>query len=406
MLTADPQVAELVAAEERRQAEHLVLIPSENYASAAVRAANGSVLTDKYSEGYADRRYYEGNAIVDRIELLAVERARALFGVDYANVQPYSGSPANLAVYLAFAEPGDTVMGMALPAGGHLTHGHSVSATGRWFRAVHYGVRRDSGRIDLDEVRATALRERPRIIFCGGTAIPRQIDFAGFAEIARETGAILAADIAHIAGLVAGGAHPTPAGHADVITTTTHKTLRGPRGAMVMSAARHAEALERAVFPGLQGGPHDHTTAAIAIALREAAAPEFADYAHAVVANAQALADALLERGFDLVSGGTDNHLILIDLTNKGVSGRPAAQALDRAGIVTNRNAIPFDPRKPMDPSGLRLGTPAITTRGMGPEEMRTIARWIDEGIAGDDATLARIRGEVLDLTAAFPVPR
>jgi len=406
MLTADPQVAELVAAEERRQAEHLVLIPSENYASAAVRAANGSVLTDKYSEGYADRRYYEGNAIVDRIELLAVERARALFGVDYANVQPYSGSPANLAVYLAFAEPGDTVMGMALPAGGHLTHGHGVSATGRWFRAVHYGVRRDTGRIDLDEVRALALRERPRIIFCGGTAIPRLIDFEGFGEIARETGAILAADIAHIAGLVAGGAHPTPVGHADVITTTTHKTLRGPRGAMVMSTARHAEALERAVFPGLQGGPHDHTTAAIAIALREAAAPEFADYAHAVVANAQALAEALLERGFELVSGGTDNHLILIDLTNKGVSGRPAAQALDRAGIVSNRNAVPFDPRKPMDPSGLRLGTPAITTRGMGPEEMRTIARWIDEGIAGDDATLARIRGEVLELTAAFPVPR
>jgi glycine hydroxymethyltransferase len=406
MLTADPQVADLIAAEERRQAEHLVLIPSENYASAAVRAANGSVLTDKYSEGYADRRYYEGNAIVDRIELLAIERARDLFGVDYANVQPYSGSPANLAVYLAFAEPGDTVMGMALPAGGHLTHGHSVSATGRWFRAVHYGVRRDSGRIDLDEVRALALRERPRIIFCGGTAIPRLIDFEGFAQIARETGAILAADIAHIAGLVAGGAHPTPVGHADVITTTTHKTLRGPRGAMVMSTACHAEALERAVFPGLQGGPHDHTTAAIAIALREAAAPAFADYAHAVVANAQALAEALLERGFELVSGGTDNHLILIDLTNKGVSGRPAAQALDRAGIVSNRNAIPFDPRKPLDPSGLRLGTPAITTRGMGVNEMRTIARWIDEGIAGDDATLARIRGEVLELTAAFPVPR
>jgi len=406
MLATDPQVADLVAAEERRQAEHLVLIPSENYASAAVRAANGSVLTDKYSEGYADRRYYEGNAIVDQIELLAIDRARALFGVDYANVQPYSGSPANLAVYLAFAEPGDTVMGMALPAGGHLTHGHSVSVTGRWFRAVHYGVRRDTGRIDLDEVREIALRERPRLIFCGGTAIPRLIDFEGFAQIARETGAILAADIAHIAGLVAGGAHPTPVGHADVITTTTHKTLRGPRGAMVMSTARCAEALERAVFPGLQGGPHDHTTAAIAIALREAAQPEFSDYAHAVVANARALAEALLERGFDLVSGGTDNHLILIDLTSKGVSGRPAAQALDRAGIVANRNAIPFDPRKPMDPSGLRIGTPAITTRGMGPDEMRTIARWIDEGIAADEATLARIRGEVLELTAVFPVPR
>jgi glycine hydroxymethyltransferase len=406
VLTADPQIADLVAAEERRQAEHLVLVPSENYTSAAVRAASGSRLTDKYSEGYAGRRYYEGNAVVDAIETLAVERAKHLFGVDYANVQPYSGSPANLAVYLAFCAPGDTVMGMSLAAGGHLTHGHTVSATGRWFRAVHYGVRRDTGRIDLDEVREIALRERPRIIFCGGTAIPRLIDFEGFAAVARDAGAILVADIAHIAGLVAGGAHPTPVGHADAITTTTHKTLRGPRGAMLMSTARHAEALERAVFPGLQGGPHDHTTAAIAIALREAAQPEFADYANAVVANARALAEALLERGFELVSGGTDTHLILIDLTNKGVTGRPAAQALDRAGIVTNRNAIPFDPRRPMDPSGLRIGTPAITTRGMGPDEMRTVARWLDEGIAGDDATLARIRGEVLELTGGFPVPR
>jgi glycine hydroxymethyltransferase len=409
MRTVDPEVADLVAAEERRQAEHIGLIPSENYTSAAVRAASGSALTDKYSEGYPGKRYYEGNAVVDVLEELAVERARTLFGVEYANVQPYSGSPANLAVYLAFCEPGDTVLGMSLPAGGHLTHGWSVSATGRWFRAVHYGVRRDTGRIDLDEVREVALRERPRVIWCGGTAIPRVIDFAGFAAIAAETGAILAADIAHIAGLVAGGAHPSPAPHADVITTTTHKTLRGPRGAMVMSRAPHAEALERAVFPGLQGGPHDNTTAAIAIALHEAAAPAFADYARAVVANAAALADALLERGFDLVSGGTDNHLILIDLTPKGVSGRPAAQALDRAGIVCNRNAIPFDPRKPLDPSGLRIGTPAVTTRGMGPAEMGEIARWIDEGVtaagAGDEAALARIRTEVLELTAAFPIP-
>ena len=409
MRTVDPEVADLVAAEERRQAEHIGLIPSENYTSPAVRAASGSALTDKYSEGYPGKRYYEGNAVVDVLEELAVERARTLFGVEYANVQPYSGSPANLAVYLAFCEPGDTVLGMSLPAGGHLTHGWNVSATGRWFRAVHYGVGRESGRIDLDEVRELALRERPRVIWCGGTAIPRVIDFAGFAAIAAETGAILAADIAHIAGLVAGGAHPSPAPHADVITTTTHKTLRGPRGAMVMSRAPHADALQRAVFPGLQGGPHDHTTAAIAIALHEAAAPEFGDYARAVVANAAALAEALLERGFDLVSGGTDNHLILIDLTPKGVSGRPAAQALDRAGIVCNRNAIPFDPRKPLDPSGLRVGTPAVTTRGMGPAEMGEIARWIDEGVtaagAGDEAALARIRTEVLELTAAFPIP-
>ena len=409
MRTTDVEVADLVAAEECRQAEHIGLIPSENYTSAAVRAASGSVLTDKYSEGYPGKRYYEGNAVVDVLEELAVERARSLFGVEYANVQPYSGSPANLAVYLAFCEPGDTVMGMALPAGGHLTHGWSVSATGRWFRAVHYGVRRDTGRIDLDEVRDVALRARPRVIFCGGTAIPRLIDFAGFAAIAAESGAILAADIAHIAGLVVGGAHPSPAPHADVITTTTHKTLRGPRGAMVMSRAAHADALERAVFPGLQGGPHDNTTAAIAIALREAAAPGFADYAHAVVANAVALAEALLERGFDLVSGGTDNHLILIDLGSKGVSGRPAAQALDRAGIVCNRNAIPFDPRKPLDPSGLRIGTPAVTTRGMGAQEMQAIAGWIDRGVtaarAGDEDALAGIRAEVLELTEAFPIP-
>jgi glycine hydroxymethyltransferase len=409
MRAVDPEVADLVAAEERRQSEHIGLIPSENYTSAAVRAASGSVFSDKYSEGYPGKRYYEGNAVVDVLEELAVERARTLFGVEYANVQPYSGSPANLAVYLAFCEPGDTVLGMSLPAGGHLTHGWSVSATGRWFRAVHYGVRRDTGQVDLDEVRDVALRERPRVIFCGGTAIPRLIDFAGFAEIAAEAGAILAADIAHIAGLVVGGAHPSPAPHADVITTTTHKTLRGPRGAMLMSRAPHAEALERAVFPGLQGGPHDHTTAAIAVALHEAAAPEFAAYAHAVVANAAALADALLERGFDLVSGGTDNHLILIDLTSKGVSGRPAAQALDRAGIVCNRNTIPFDPRKPLDPSGLRIGTPAVTTRGMGPGEMGVIARWIDEGVAaaaaGAEQELARIRAEVLELTSAFPIP-
>jgi glycine hydroxymethyltransferase len=409
MRTVDPEVADLVAAEERRQAEHIGLIPSENYTSAAVRAASGSALTDKYSEGYPGKRYYEGNAVVDVLEELAVERARTLFGVEYANVQPYSGSPANLAVYLAFCEPGDTVLGMSLPAGGHLTHGWSVSATGRWFRAVHYGVRRDTGRIDLDEVREVALRERPRVIWCGGTAIPRLIDFAGFAAIAAETGAILAADIAHIAGLVVGGAHPSPAPHADVITTTTHKTLRGPRGAIVMSREPHAQALERAVFPGLQGGPHDNTTAAIAIALHEAAAPAFADYAQRVVTNAAALADALLERGFDLVSGGTDNHLILIDLTPQGVSGRPAAQALDRAGIVCNRNAIPFDPRKPLDPSGLRIGTAAVTTRGMGPAEMGEIARWIDAGVraagAGDEAALARVRGEVLELTAAHPIP-
>jgi glycine hydroxymethyltransferase len=408
-IAADPELAALVREEEERQAETLCLIPSENHVSPPVAAASGTALTNKYSEGYPGKRYYEGNTVIDRIEALAAERARRLFGADHANVQPYSGSPANLAVYLAFAQPGDTVLGMGLPAGGHLTHGWKVSVTGRWFRAVHYGVRRDTGRIDLDEVRELALRERPKLIFCGGTAIPRTIDFAAFGEIAREAGAVLVADVAHIAGLIVGGAHPTPVGHAPVITTTTHKTLRGPRGAMLLSDAEHATALDRAVFPGLQGGPHDHTTAAIAVALHEAAQPEFRDYAAAIVANARALAEALLERGLDLVSGGTDNHLILIDLTNRGVGGGAAAEALDRAGIVCNRNTVPFDPRKPLDPSGIRIGTPAVTTRGLGEAEMREIARWIDEGVAAaareDEGALARIRGEVAELAAAYPVP-
>ncbi|HEX9343864.1 MAG TPA: serine hydroxymethyltransferase, partial [Actinomycetota bacterium] len=264
---SDPEIAQLVAAEERRQAEKIRLIPSENYVSRAVLEATGTVLTNKYSEGYPGKRYYEGQQIVDQVETLAIERAKALFGVDHANVQPYSGSPANFAVYFAFLEPGDTVMGMALPMGGHLTHGWNVSVTGKWFRSVQYGVRKDTGRVDLDEVRELALKERPKLLFCGGTAIPRTIDFAGFAAIAKEAGALLVADIAHIAGLIAGGAHPTPAGHAPVISTTTHKTLRGPRGAMLMSDAEHAKALDRSVFPGLQGGPHNHTTAAIAVAL-------------------------------------------------------------------------------------------------------------------------------------------
>ncbi|GDY30761.1 serine hydroxymethyltransferase [Gandjariella thermophila] len=406
---ADPEVARLVEAEAKRQYEKIRLIPSENYVSAAVLEATGTVLTNKYSEGYAGRRYYEGQQLIDPLETLAVERARAVFGVDHANVQPYSGSPANLAVYLAFCQPGETVMGMALPMGGHLTHGWNVSATGRWFRSVQYGVRKETGRIDMDEVRELALRERPKLIFCGGTAIPRTIDFAAFAEVAREVDAILVADIAHIAGLIAGGAHPSPVGHAQVISTTTHKTLRGPRGAMLMSDAEHAKALDKAVFPGLQGGPHNHTTAAIAVALGEAAQPAFRDYAHAVVANARALAEALLERGYDLVSGGTDNHLILVDLTNRGIGGKPAAQALDRAGIELNYNTVPYDPRKPFDPSGIRLGTPAITTRGLGVEQMPTIAGWIDRAIRAtaeeDEASIERIATEVRELLDAYPMP-
>ena len=409
LAATDPAVADLLAAEEDRQARVARLIPSENYVSAAVLAATGSVFTNKYSEGYPGKRYYEGQQNVDPLETLAVDRARALFGAEHANVQPYSGSPANLAVYLAFLQPGETVMGMSLPMGGHLTHGWDVSATGRWFRPVRYGVRRDTGRIDLDEVRDTALAERPKLLFCGGTAVPRTIDFAGFAAIAAEVDAVLVADIAHISGLVAGGAHPSPVPHADVVTTTTHKTLRGPRGAMILSRAGHARALDRAVFPGLQGGPHNSTTAAIAVALAEAATPSFGAYAHAVVANARALAAGLLARGFDLVSGGTDNHLVLIDLTSRGVSGKVAARGLDRAGLETNYNTVPYDPRKPFDPSGLRIGTPAVTTRGLGVAEMDLIAGWMDAGVtaaaAGDEAALDRIAGEVAALMAAYPVP-
>jgi glycine hydroxymethyltransferase len=409
LAASDPEVATLVAEEVDRQSSTICLIPSENYVSRAVLEAMGTVFTNKYSEGYPGRRYYEGQQVVDKLEPLAIERAKRVFQVEHANVQPYSGSPANLAIYLAFCEPGDTVMGMALPMGGHLTHGWGVSVTGKWFHAVQYDVRRETGRVDMDEVRELAQKERPKIIFCGGTAIPRTIDFEGFAEIAREVDAILIADIAHIAGLIAGGAHPSPVGHADVLSTTTHKTLRGPRGAMLMSTEEHASALDRAVFPGLQGGPHNHTTAAIAVALHEASQPDFFEYAQQVVENAKALAAGLLDHGFDLVSGGTDNHLLLVDLTSKGVPGKVAAQALDRARITVNYNTVPYDPRKPFDPSGMRLGTPAVTTRGMTPGEMELIARWINEGVdaAGreDEATIERIAEEVTELTAAFPMP-
>jgi glycine hydroxymethyltransferase len=405
----DPAIAGLIEAEAERQARELTLIPSENYVSAAVAAASGSVLTNKYSEGYPHKRYYEGQSLIDEIETLAVERARSLFGVDHANVQPYSGSPANLAVYVALLEPGDTVLGMSLPDGGHLTHGWGVSVTGKWFRAVSYGVRRETGRLDMDDVREIAKRERPKLIFCGGTAIPRAIDFAAFGQIAAEVSAVLVADIAHIAGLIVGGVHESPVPHAPVISTTTHKTLRGPRGAILMTREDLATPIDRAVFPGLQGGPHDHTTAAIAVALHEAAQPGFREYAQAIVDNASRLADALIDRGFELVSGGTDNHLILINLENRGVTGRPAAEGLARAGLVCNRNTIPFETRKPMDPSGLRIGTPALTTRGIPSSEMETIAAWLDEGlraVAGEDEhALYRIRREVELLAAEYPPP-
>ncbi|MEU1124816.1 serine hydroxymethyltransferase [Streptomyces sp. NPDC005899] len=409
LTAADPELAALVGAEERLQADTLRLIASENYVSAAVLEASGTVLQNKYSEGYPGKRYYEGQQVIDQVEALAVERAKALFRMEHANVQPYSGSPANLAVYLAFLEPGDTVLGMSLPMGGHLTHGWGVSATGTWFRGVGYGVRRDTGRVDLDEVRDLARAERPKVIFCGGTAVPRTIDFAGFADIAREVGAVLVADVAHIAGLIAGGAHPSPAPHADVVSTTTHKTLRGPRGAMLLSRAEHARAIDRAVFPGLQGGPHNQTTAAIAVALKEASGEAFGAYAHQVVSNAHALGEELAARGFDLVSGGTDNHLLLLDLTARGVPGKDAAKALDRAGIVVNHNTVPYDRRRPFDPSGIRIGTPALTSRGVPASEMGAVAQWIDLVVeaarTGDETTVSKVRGEVKAMMDAYPAP-
>lgn len=409
LAATDRRVFALIEAETDRQYHKIRLIPSENYVSPAILEASGSVLTNKYSEGYPGRRYYEGQQVIDQVESLAQERAKDLFGVDHANVQPYSGSSANLAVCLTFAQPGDTIMGMALPMGGHLTHGAAVSVSGKLFRAVQYGVRTDTGRIDFDQIRDLARAERPKLIFCGGTAIPRTIDFPVFAEIAEEVGALLVADISHIAGLVAGGAHPTPVGHAPVVTTTTHKTLRGPRGAMILSTVEHATALDKMTFPGLQGGPHNHTTAAIAVALHEAAQPGFRQYAHQVVANAKALSAALVERGYELVSGGTDNHLVLVDLTNKGIGGKPAAKALDRAGIELNFNMVPFDRRKPFDPSGIRMGTPAVTTRGLRETHMHQLATWIDEGINAalkdDDREIERIAGEVSELITGFPMP-
>jgi glycine hydroxymethyltransferase len=402
---SDPKVQELIRAEERRQADKIRLIPSENYVSRAVLEATGSVFTNKYSEGYAGKRYYEGQQFVDPLETLAQERA-SLFGAEHANVQPYSGSPANLAVYFAFLKPGDKVMGLALPMGGHLTHGWNVSITGRYFQSVQYGVRKDTGRIDLDEVRDLARRERPQLLWAGGTAYSRLWDFAAMAEIAREVGARFAVDMAHIAGLVAGGAHPSPVPHADVVTTTTHKTLRGPRGGMFLCRTAHAPALDKAVFPGLQGGPHDHTTAGIAVALHEASQPAFREYAQNVVKNAAVLAAELMARGYHVVSGGTDNHLLLVDLTNKNIPGKVAAKALDKAGIELNYNSVPYDTRKPFDPSGIRLGSPSVTSRGMGPAEMKQIAAWMDRVMANpSDENAAQVAAEVRELTKRFPAP-
>jgi glycine hydroxymethyltransferase len=411
----DPEIHKLIDDENKREHETVRLIASENYASHAVMQATGSCLTNKYSEGYAGKRYYEGQQVIDQVERLAIDRVRALFAKTasgpaddiHVNVQPYSGSPANLAVYLAFCQPGDVIMGLGLPFGGHLTHGHAVSITGKYFKSVPYGVRKEDCRIDLVEVRKLAREHKPKLLWCGTTAYPRTLDFAAFREIANEVGAVLAADIAHISGLVVAGVHPSPVGIADVVTTTTHKTFRGPRGGMILCKKQHASVIDRAVFPGLQGGPHNHTTAAIAVAAHEAAQPDFAKYAARIVENAKALGESLASKGFDLVTGGTDNHLLLIDLTKKNVPGKVAAQALDRAGIVLNYNAVPFDPRKPFDPSGLRIGTPAVTSRGMGVAEMQRIAVWTDRVVSApsDEAMLAKIAAEVKEMCARFPAP-
>jgi glycine hydroxymethyltransferase len=406
LAAADAAVYELCRAEERRQAEKIRLIPSENYTSRAVLEASGSVFANKYSEGYPQKRYYEGQQFTDPLEELAIKRAKDLFGADHANVQPYSGSPANMAVYFAFLKPGDKVMGLALPMGGHLTHGWNVSITGKYFQSVQYGVRKDTGRIDYDEVRDLARKEKPALLWAGGTAYSRIWDFEVMASIAKEVGARFAADMAHIAGLIAGGAHPSPVPHADVVTTTTHKTLRGPRGGMILTKKEHAQAIDRAVFPGLQGGPHMATIAGVAVALGEAQQPAFREYAASIVRNAQAMSDELMARGYHVVSGGTDNHLILIDLTNKNVPGKVAAKALDKAGIELNYNSVPYDTRKPFDPSGIRLGTPSISSRGMGVAEAKQIAVWMDRVISNpSDDNAEKVLAEVRELTAKFPAP-
>ncbi|HPU00426.1 MAG: serine hydroxymethyltransferase [Firmicutes bacterium] len=402
----DPEIAAAIEREERRQQENLELIASENIASRAVMEAQGSVLTNKYAEGYPGARYYGGCRWMDEVERLACARAQQLFNAEHANVQPHSGSSANLAVYLAFLNPGDRILGMNLAHGGHLTHGSPVNITGRYFKVYSYGVDGHSGLLDMEEVRQKALQCRPRLIIAGATAYPRRIDFAAFENIAREIGAILMVDMAHIAGLVAAGLHPSPLPHAAVVTTTTHKTLRGPRGGLILCRREYASRIDKAVFPGLQGGPLMHVIAAKAVALKEAQSPAFAAYQARVVENARALAASLLEAGFDLVTGGSDTHLVLVDLRSKKISGLEAEQLLERIGITVNKNAIPFDRRSPRVTSGLRLGTPAVTSRGMGREQMQIIARVIDEAITyrHNETVLGRLRRRVSELCREFPI--
>jgi len=402
----DPDIARALADEARRQHRNLELIASENFVSEAVLEAMGSVLTNKYAEGYPGRRYYGGCEVVDVVENLAIARAKELFGAEHVNVQPHSGAQANMAVYFTVLQPGDVVLGPNLSHGGHLTAGSPVNYSGKLYKIVPYGVRRETERIDLDEVRDLARAHRPKLIIAGGSAFPRAIDFKPFSEIAREVDAVLMADIAHPAGLVAAGLHPSPVGLADFVTTTTHKTLRGPRGGMVMCQAAHAQALDKVVMPGVQGGPLMHVIAAKAVAFREALTPEWRAYQQQIVRNARALADALLGHGFRLVSGGTDTHLILMDLTNRGITGKDAQEALDRAWITVNKNTVPYETRSPMVTSGIRVGTPAVTTRGMKEPEMAQIAALIDRALHTpvSSSTEAAVRQEVQELTSRFPL--
>ena len=415
----DPQIAKIIELETERQKTSLEMIPSENHSSPAVREALGSILTDKYAEGYPGKRYYAGLKYYDILEDLCRERAKKLFKVPHANVQPYSGSPANAAVYLAVCEPGDVTMGMALPMGGHLTHGWKVNFSAKFFKPVQYGVDEKTHLINYEEIERLAKENKPKLIFVGATAYPRIFDWKRLGDIADSVGAYLVADIAHIAGLVAGGAHPSPVPYVHLVTTTTHKTLRGPRGAMILVTQKGldkdpdlAKKVDKAIFPGFQGGPHMHQVAAIAVCLKEASTPAFKKYAHQIVKNAKALAEALKGYGFTLISGGTDNHLILVDLRNKNISGPEAQDLLEAAGITINKNTIPFDPAPPFKPSGIRIGTPAITTRGMKEKDMKVIADWMNEVIeskslpAGRQAkSVKKVREEIKKFCKKFPLP-
>lgn len=403
---ADPQIAQLIREETRRQAEGLELIASENFVSPAVLEAVGSAMTNKYAEGYPGKRYYGGCEVVDRSEQLAIDRVKALFGAEYANVQPHSGSQANMAAYFAVAQPGDTLLAMSLNFGGHLTHGSPVNFSGKLFKVVPYGLRQSDERIDMDEVARLAREHKPKVLVVGASAYPRTLDFPAFAQIARDVGATLMVDMAHIAGLVAAGVHPSPVPYADIVTSTTHKTLRGPRGGLILAREAVGKSLNSQIFPGIQGGPLEHVIAGKAVAFGEALKPEFKAYGRRIVANAQALAEGLVAAGLRLVSGGTDNHLMLVDLRPKKLTGKVAEEALGKAGITVNKNMIPWDPEKPMTTSGVRVGTPALTSRGMGVAEMALVAKLIGRALdaPADEAALAKVRAEVKELCAKFPM--